>query len=231
MIQNNVFFRAAFLSLTTLLLTTAATPALSGDPTTTTTTTSTSTTTLPGPSDCSLTPSVSCKASERAILLVLDKAGTSKDKLVWRWLRGSQVTSGDLGNPRLSTEYTLCIYDETGDVGQLATRVDVQVGIQWKAISNGQGISYKYRDGAAANDGVVSALVGQGSAGRARAFLIARGDQFPTPTPAGAGLFNADSQVVVQLRASTGACWQSTFGGDQIKLNGSGKFRGVSLGP
>ena len=70
---------------------------------------------------------------------------TSKDKLVWKWLKGQATTFCDFGvsrrTPSGTTAYTLCVYSNTSAV--LGVTIPTS-SPNWTVIGANKG--YKYKD-------------------------------------------------------------------------------------
>ena len=94
----------------------------------------------------------------------------TKDRLVWKWIKGAATTQTDFGNPTTSASYALCVYDNTGLVGTMDVPPDSN---KWVAI----GLKgYKYTDLTATEDGAFKLkLKGNDSAPKSKALVKARG--------------------------------------------------------
>jgi hypothetical protein len=134
---------------------------------------------------------------------------SSKDRLVWKWARGT-TDIAELGDPLLgSTDYRVCLYDETAGAGSLllslsALSADECGATCWKPKSSG----YRY----SAPDGSVKLILKASTTGKASIVAKAkRSSLYVGPASAGQ-LVNQDSRVVVQLVASTSSvCWEAAF--------------------
>src|SRR6185436_12006294 len=68
---------------------------------------------------CGDTPRAGCKnpfVSKGAILTMTKRADPAKDRLSWKWGKGSATAKGDFGIPTQTTDYQLCIYDGNGEL-------------------------------------------------------------------------------------------------------------------
>ncbi len=182
-------------------------------PTTTTTSTSTTTTTLPV--SCDPQPLVGCVAPAKSVLLVNEKkAGKEKIKVALKKLQ-SVVSQSDFGDPVAgTTNYTICIYDDTDAlVGELSVSRagDLCSGkFCWNAISTK---GYKYIDKLTQADGVLKMILVGGNAGKGKTIAIAKnnapkGLNF-MPTGIAPALLNA-THATVQILTSDAACFGAT---------------------
>jgi hypothetical protein len=65
---------------------------------------------------CPLAPAA-CRApvvSGKSKVHLKDGSPDTKDQLRWRWSKGAATTLAELGEPRTTDHYELCVYDGTG---------------------------------------------------------------------------------------------------------------------
>jgi cysteine-rich repeat protein len=155
-------------------------------------------------------PAPVCLFSLKGKISVKDDAGNNaKDVLKWKWLKGEETLLSDFGSPTASTEYVLCVYDETASVPSLATTIPIPAGVNW-FIKGSKG--FKYKDKTAANAGVKNITLKSGDAGKAKIVMTAKGTMLPTPPPVGANVyFSQDTTVTVQMLNDLGMCWSVEF--------------------
>lgn len=139
-------------------------------------------------------PRGSCRTAQKALLLIKNNASDSKDKLVWKWLKGQQTVLGDLGSPTGTTAYTLCVYAGTST----AMAATIDGGSNWHALGGSKG--YKYKDPSGNSDGITKALLKVGANGKAKAQVKGKGNNLPDPTlplplPVTAQLVNDENTV------------------------------------
>jgi hypothetical protein len=97
--------------------------------------------------------------------------------------------------------------------------VEISSGANW-VLQAGKG--FKYKDSAAASNGVKSMLLRAGDPGKAKISFSASGMAIPMPTPFAPGqYFEQDPNVVVQLINDLGFCWTSTFATPGLKNIGT----------
>jgi hypothetical protein len=161
----------------------------------------------PLPPLCGATPIASgCRAAASGLLMIKKDADASRDRLIWKWLRGAATDLADLGDPRDATDYALCIYNASSAPGALVASPRAAVGAGWRALgTTGFGFSL-----AAAPDGLARVGLKSGAAGRARALAKGRGSGLGLPA---ALPFGPAPAVVVQLVNRAGDCWSSSFSG------------------
>jgi cysteine-rich repeat protein len=160
---------------------------------------------------CSSTsgPAGVCLFAGKSLLDVSDKSPDTKDKLKWRWQKGEQTLFEDFGNPASGTDYTLCVYDTSGNVPSLKASLEIPPGGLWAAKSTK---GYTYKDTSAVTDGVKNVQLKSGGTGKAKVSVTATGVNIPMPAPFSMTQFlGQDPEVVVQLINDLGFCWSSTY--------------------
>jgi cysteine-rich repeat protein len=167
-------------------------------------------------------PSASCLLPGSTKLDIIDKLDDSKDKIKWKWLKGDATLLADFGDPLGSTQYTLCIYDESAAVPTLTTSLTVPANGAWKPNSKG----FKYSDKTLNFDGVRKIGLKLGPAGKAKVDVFAKGANIDPPLVPfdGASFYDQDGKVTVQLINSVGKCWSSDFPVPALK-NDVDKFK------
>jgi hypothetical protein len=147
-----------------------------------------------------------CAAPSGPDSLVLLKEGDSPDdaRFKWKWKNGPQIDVEDFGDPRTSTSYSLCMYDQdlsalTGL--RLMIEATAAIGDKWTPTAKG----YKYKDTSLSSDGLQLIVLKSGAAGKGKITLKGKGagldpENLPATLP-----------VVVQLKASNGACWEANY--------------------
>ncbi len=160
-------------------------------------------------SDCSL-PAVSHKSS-----LTIKHAPTGvKDVLSWKWSKGTDTDVAAFGNPLVSTDVTLCIYERTGP-GQtpaLALRLAAPAGGTctgspcWRTRSDG----FTYVDHDFTPDGIKSITLKAGT--NATAKIVVKGIGPNTRVDTALPL---DPRVSAQLIAGS-SCWEARYSTPKI---------------
>jgi cysteine-rich repeat protein len=141
----------------------------------------------------------------------LDASPDKGNQLSWQWKKGATTTAVELGNALASaTRYDLCLYDQNSGSSSLRAQLHLPGGGTchgkpcWKASGNG---TFKYADKDATPDGVTQASLQPGVASKAQVQVKARGLLLALPTLP----FTQSPAVVVQLRSSTGVCWEQSY--------------------
>jgi cysteine-rich repeat protein len=174
-----------------------------------------------GAGTCGHAPPSTCKQALKSVIVIKDKTPDSKDKLVWKWLKGEATTQAEFGTPTTSTNYSLCLY--TGTTNTFLAQLNVPFGAPplWKPIGTK---GFKYKDKNLASDGVSKVILkGNLNAGKSKTLVKGKGNNLPTLTPPFA------LPVTAQLvNDTTTACFESTFDGAAVKPpdNVAGKFKG-----
>jgi hypothetical protein len=182
-------------------------------PTPTTTPTPTST---PTPT-CGDMPVASCRtpaAPAKAQLSFTDNANDAKDKLAWKWLKGSATTGPDFGDPLSTTEYQLCVYDGTSSL--IAHALVPAGGLCnvasprpcWTVKKTG----FKYKDKDALSEGIQQIVLKSGVAEAAKIVVKGKGAALAMPP-----LFPLAQPLTVQLRNTDGVCWEATYSAPATK--------------
>jgi predicted AlkP superfamily pyrophosphatase or phosphodiesterase len=184
-------------------------------PTATPTATVTATATAPTPTAtpvvpaCGATLAAACRTPAvpgKARLILKDKVPDSRDRLIWKWVKGGATTLADLGDPTTATGYRLCLYDGTGAqiMGAAAPAGGACRGKPcWKATKRG----FRYADRDLTPDGLLKLMLKSGDAGKSKLIVKGKGEPLVLPS-----LPIQSLPVTVQLVREGGTCWQATFG-------------------
>jgi uncharacterized delta-60 repeat protein len=170
---------------------------------------------------CTAQPAPGCQPAAAGTGKLLLKRGPTaeKDALVCKWTSSADTPVGQFGDPTIATDYTLCAYDGTG---LLATAVIPAAGTCagvpcWSV----QGDGFKYADHDLAT-GVKLIKLKPGAAGAAKIIVKAKGANL-----GGLRSFPLSAPVTMQLRATSGACWETTV--STPAASDEKKFKGKSL--
>jgi cysteine-rich repeat protein len=157
-------------------------------------------------------PQTGCRTAQKSILLYKDKLDDTKDKLVWKWVKGAATATQDFGLPTGTTAYSLCLYAGTAALGDAS----IAPGSGWTPLSTK---GFKYKDTGGSSDGVTKAILKSGAAGKAKAQVKGKGANLPD-----LGAMPFDSPVIVQLNGSNGVCLESIFT-EPFRRNIGGTFK------
>ena len=161
-------------------------------------------------------PSFSCDVMATAIL-TLSVAKPAAPVVSWRRTEIDTDTSPvfrPVGDPRVDTEYTLCVFDAVGLVAEAVAPPAGTCGARpcWRGTRTG----FQYHDRARASDGLEQIDLRAKDPLHGILKLKAKGSNLHLP----ASLAGVASPVVAELRAHNTAhdqCWQSSFPSDATK--------------
>lgn len=182
-------------------------------PTPTTPPTVTPTDTPPPPAICGATPIGGCDGPSKGAVLLKNDGDNSKDKLLWKWLKGPLMVQGDFGNPDTGmTSYTLCIYDDDN----LEESIVVPPVTNWEPVGGTKG--YQYKDTSGSLFGLTKILLKGGDPGKSKILVKGKGGNLPQPALA----FTQSLNVTVQLlRNDDSQCWETVFTPPATKTSGT----------
>jgi Disintegrin len=147
---------------------------------------------------------VVCRMAQKAILVIKDKTDNTRDRLVWKWIKGANTTQAEFADPTMTANYALCFY--SGPTASLIGNADVGPGSNWSPISTK---GFKYKDLSAAQSGVKKIVLKGSDNNKSKALVKGKGDglpDLPLPIPMG------DLPLIVQLRNNeSGVCWEGVF--------------------
>jgi len=172
---------------------------------------------VPPGAPCGSAPKGGCGQAGKSLLL-LKNNGTddSKDKLVWKWLKGAETSLEDLAVPTGTTNYTLCLY-----AGTSSALVAIPAGSNWQAAGSR---GFKFKDKSGTPDGAQKAILKSGAAGKAKALVKGKGTNLPDtlvpalPLPVTAQLVN-DTNIT---------CFEAVYDSGDVKKNDAKKFKAVA---
>jgi len=154
---------------------------------------------------CTPTPLVGCRTSApaKSQLAIKNKTPDTKDQSQWKWSKGAITPKADFGSPVTTTNYQFCLYAN----GALVSKAFIPAGGTcagkpcWKENAKG----FQYKDKEATPEGITDLKLKEGLiAGKAQIQLKGKGANIDMPT------LPLAQPVLVQLRNSTGVCWETT---------------------
>lgn len=173
---------------------------------------------------CGPAPTTGCRTSQKSILIVNDKTPDSKDKVVWKWIKGASTSTAEFADPLNSAVYSLCVYSgvAVGTASTLIANASVPSdATKWTPISTK---GFKYLDKNTTQDGIRKIVLKASVDNKAKAIVKGKGELLPTLTPP------FDLPVTVQLvNSDSGICWEGSYDTLDIKKNEAGKFKGKAL--
>ncbi len=164
---------------------------------------------------CAVTPLV-CRSALKSILVVKDQTDDSRDRLVWKWVKGEATDFADLADPRTTASYNLCIYFGVSPELVGGSRVDPDA-VKWSPISDK---GFKFKDKSGSQYGIEKIVMKGGAAGKAKALVKGRGSNLedlnlPVQLP-----------VAVQLvNNQTGVCLSAEYGSGDVKKSDGFLFK------
>ncbi len=184
-----------------------------------------------GQGACGIGPVLGCKVpteSVRSKLAIKNRTPDDGDVLEWKWLKGEETLAEEFGDPVLTTDYRLCLFDLSGESPALFTQAAAPAAGNckskpcWKALGRVPGVKgYRYNDKETTPDGLKQMTMTPGPDGNAKIALKAAGVNLalpivvePVPLP-----------LRVQLQASNGTCFEATYStaekndGEELKAN------------
>jgi Trypsin/Bacterial pre-peptidase C-terminal domain len=162
------------------------------------------------------TPRNDCHSAGRSLLLLHDDAANDRDRLVWRWTKGQATDPALLGNPLVSTDYTLCLY--AGPSAQLIAGLAIpSSAVKWKAAGSK---GFAYRDRAGTFDGIQSVVLKGSDTDTSKAIVKGKGAGLSMPA------LQLQTPVEAQLLVNgTGLCMDSTFSAGDVIKNENNLFK------
>jgi len=165
---------------------------------------------------CASAPAAGCRTALKSILVVKDGGvNSTKDKIVWKWVKGQTTPTVDFADPLATASYALCVYSNGALVGESL----VGPGPGWSAISTK---GFKFLDKNGAQDGIQKIILKASTANKSKALVKGKGANLTDIVPP------LTLPVVVQLvNSDNGLCFQGDFlnAGD-VKKNAAGLFKG-----
>jgi cysteine-rich repeat protein len=170
----------------------------------------------------SAAPADRCRPSLKASLKIIEGADPTRRQVQFAW-RGASAFS-DFGDPNATTDYTLCVYDQSGSVVGMTAPAASSCGTQpcW-SVREGSSVQYKDRRRPPVNDGVeqVNGRADDGVAGKANLKVKGKGEKIPTINMSAPLAAPVKAQVVT----SDADCWEAEFQLGDEKRNDGEKYK------
>ena len=185
---------------------------------------------------CASAPRTGCGAPGKASFQ-LHYDGGAKNKLVWRWGKGSAPVS-TFGDParRCGTGFAMCVYDSVASAPTLAIVARVDGGGTcgakpcWKAVGSNPVKGFSYKDATSGADGFKTIKLRGGKPGADKIAVAGAGSALPLPVPSsGSQYFRHEGSVVVQLVGDTDACWEATFAPTDVRQNVADAYKATAV--
>jgi cysteine-rich repeat protein len=147
-------------------------------------------------------PLTTCRTAKKSILIYKNKSPDTKDKLIWKWLKGQSTTFAEFGTPTAATEYTLCLYAGTAALGDATI---LPSATNWKVTGGNKG--YKFKDKSGTPDGITKAILKASASNKSKVIVKGKGANLPDLAGPPFGL-----PVTVQLvNSANQVCFTSAF--------------------
>ena len=164
------------------------------------------------PAPCPAAPAGTCRepfVGGNAFFLLKDKDDPS-DRVIWKWLSGSQTDKPEFGNPLDDESYRLCVYNGTTLLFEMGANAGATF---WS--ENGAG--YKYRNPNGSADGTQGVRLIAGADRRAKILVKGKGENLDLPTRGALA-----GPITMQLHQSSGAvCWSATYSSPFLRQDSS----------
>jgi hypothetical protein len=162
---------------------------------------------------CAAVPKAGCRqpfVPHKSTLLFTQTGRTDPDDIyTWKWQFGSQTALTDFGDPLDTTDYVLCIYDQSVRAQPVVGNVALAT-TGWNSVRSG--FVRNYRPSRALRRLVLHA----GRNGKAK--IVAHGDSDTVRD-----ILPFVAPVRVQLQAGNGGCWETNL--PTPAQNDSGRFK------
>ena len=156
-----------------------------------------------------------CLTSDKSLLLIKNDADDdTKDKLIFKWIKGAATTVEDFGAPAGTTSYALCLYAGTTDTSIGVATIAPNMTF-WTATTPG----FKYKDPGGSSSGIQKVLLKSGEADKSKALVKGKGGGLPDP-PAGPLPLPVTAQLV---NNANDVCYEGVF--NIIKKNDTEQFK------
>jgi len=178
-------------------------------------------------------PAAGCRLTaipEKSRLIMKNDSAVTRDRMVWKWSKGSATSLAAFGDPTTTTAYEMCMFDESGPVPMLAMRSVIPPAGTckrgkpcWKAFKDK---GFRFRDGQGVPDGITKLQLKEGESEKAKVLLkgsgAGEGTILPLPD------FPLGLPVRMQLRNDLGECWEAVFTEVGLTKNDGIRFHGKS---
>jgi hypothetical protein len=126
------------------------------------------------------------------------------DTVTWKWVRGDEVTLGDLGDPLATDSYALCLYDASGFLMEAGVGPGGTCGPRpcWTSLGPD---GFRYVDKKAVQGAVRKLVLKPGEAGASKVIVKAKGHGIAMPA------LPLAPPVRAQLQATNGECWDVEY--------------------
>jgi hypothetical protein len=157
-------------------------------------------------------PAETCVEGLKGKLQVKYDAETGeKSQLKWKLAGGDAFDQASLGDPTASASFEICIYDESGGVASVSSRMNIGPTVRFQS-NDPDGVSFS--DSLGFWDGIKTLKLKTAAVdGKSSVTLAAKGTRIPLASPVSAEqVFTQDTRVAIQMHnTQTSRCWSSEF--------------------
>ena len=171
-----------------------------------------------GAGSCVAAPRMGCRGALKSILLLKNDTDDSKDKLIWKWIKGDMTVQADFGVPTGTTNYALCIYAGTANALLDDPQIPASATL-WSPISTK---GYKYKDPAGSEDGIQKVILKGGDQGKAKALVKGKGSGLPQPTLSPSVPLPVTAQLV---NSANNNCFEGVYDSGAVIKNDGVQFK------
>jgi len=165
----------------------------------------------------------------KASLLLKDRSDNTKDRLIWKWIKGEKTDFVDFGDPLGTDDYTLCIYEKSDQLPSLMLSATAPAGGEcmglacWKALDTK---GFKYKDKELTPDGLDTIILKAADYGKAKMIVKGKGAGLGLASP-----LDVELPVTVQLQSGNGECWEADYFPVGVKKNEADQFKAKAGSP
>ena len=160
---------------------------------------------------CAATPLTSCRQPGVTKAVLVEKNNpddNSKDKLIWKWLKGEVTPVSAFGDPD-PARYVLCLYSGTAQSELLEAGIPSQAECPTCWSSTGTGFKFKDDPPGVTKMVLKSSL----DPGKSKIVLKMKGVALPA--------IPLEQPILVQLSNADGECWEASYSDPPIKNEGT----------
>jgi hypothetical protein len=166
-------------------------------------------------------PNGTCRTAGKSIVVIRDNTDNTRDKLVWKWVRGEPTSQQEFADPTTTEDYALCLY--AGSSQALIGKANVAANATKWSIVDSKG--YKYKDTLGTDSGIEHVILKGSTQNKSTAIMKGKGANLPDLNLT---VSSIQLPLIVQLRNDRsglvdGACWEGRFA--IPTKNGDGRFK------
>lgn len=164
---------------------------------------------------CASAPAAGCRTALKSILVVKDGGvNSTKDKMVWKWVKGQTTPTVDFADPQATANYALCVYSNGALIGESL----VGPGAGWSAISTK---GFKFLDKNGAQDGIQKIILKASTANKSKALVKGKGANLPDPLGAALPL----PVTALLVNDANSICFEGIYDALDVKKNDGEQFK------